>query len=308
MRIFVLMLSLLLSTAVHAQGAFRAYLASYGSDTNPCTVTAPCRLLPAALDAVAYGGEIWMLDSANFNSGAVDIGKSVSIMAVPGQVGSIVAVAGQPALTVTASGLRIALRNLVVTNNVVYTGGSGLVISGNSEVSVEDCVFSAVNGVAIYVHDSAARVVVRNTTFRYISNGSVSAVNGPTVTVVSSHAMRAHGFTAATTVANTTTRLSVTDSTIDQPVNPAVGASSTIATGAVYVHVNRCTIHDATEAIFASGDGGTATVYVNSSSIADSTWGMYASGAGASIVSMGNNEISHTSIPITGPVTTATLY
>ena len=76
--------------ATHAQ-LFRAYLAPDGLDTNPCTLAAPCRLLPAALAAVASGGEIWMLDTANYNTATVTIGKSVSILAVPGAVGSVVA-------------------------------------------------------------------------------------------------------------------------------------------------------------------------------------------------------------------------
>lgn len=57
-------LALLASGAAHAQ-LFRAYLAIGGSDSNPGTLPAPCRLLPAALNAVADGGEVWMLDSAN---------------------------------------------------------------------------------------------------------------------------------------------------------------------------------------------------------------------------------------------------
>src|SRR4051812_32420834 len=93
----------LLISAAHAQ-SFRAYVSSAGNDANPCTVIAPCRLLPAALNAVANGGEIWMLDSANYNSGTVNITKSVSIMAVPGAVGSIVAVAGGAAITVQTPG------------------------------------------------------------------------------------------------------------------------------------------------------------------------------------------------------------
>jgi hypothetical protein len=47
--------------------------------------------MPAALAAVADGGQIWMLDSANYNTSPVVIAKSVSILAVPGAVGSLVA-------------------------------------------------------------------------------------------------------------------------------------------------------------------------------------------------------------------------
>ena len=98
---FYLLATLLLSTTANAQ-LFRTYVASDGNDANPCTLPAPCRLLPAALTAVASGGEIWMLDSANYNTATVTIGKSVSILAVPGAVGSVVAIGG-PAISITAS-------------------------------------------------------------------------------------------------------------------------------------------------------------------------------------------------------------
>src|SRR5258706_4819435 len=82
---------MMLCTAPQAAGLFRAYLASDGNDANPCTLTLPCRLLPAALTAVADGGEVWMLDSANYNAAQVNITKSVSILAVTGAPGSLVA-------------------------------------------------------------------------------------------------------------------------------------------------------------------------------------------------------------------------
>ena len=54
-RAFAFAVMLLLSATAQAQ-LFRAYLAVAGNDANPCTVPAPCRLLPAALAAVADGG------------------------------------------------------------------------------------------------------------------------------------------------------------------------------------------------------------------------------------------------------------
>ena len=45
---FVSLAVALLSTTAQAQ-LFRSYLSSTGNDANPCTVQAPCRLLPAAL-------------------------------------------------------------------------------------------------------------------------------------------------------------------------------------------------------------------------------------------------------------------
>src|SRR3954470_17809381 len=86
---------------------FRAYLSINGNDANACTVAAPCRLLPAALNAVADGGEVWMLDSANFNAGTVTIAKNVAISSVPGQLGSVVAVGGGSAIAISG-GMTVA--------------------------------------------------------------------------------------------------------------------------------------------------------------------------------------------------------
>src|SRR3954469_21966371 len=114
---------LLLPSFAHAL-LFRAYVSSKGSDANPCTVAAPCRLLPAALAAVNDGGEIWILDSANFNASPVVIGKSVTILAIPGALASIVT-AGGAALTVDAAGAKVGLRNLTIVN---FNGGSSGVV------------------------------------------------------------------------------------------------------------------------------------------------------------------------------------
>ena len=70
----------LLSLALPAFGAAqRTFVASNGVDTNPCTVTLPCRGFTAALLLTNAGGEIIVLDSAGY--GSVTINKAVSIIA-----------------------------------------------------------------------------------------------------------------------------------------------------------------------------------------------------------------------------------
>jgi hypothetical protein len=71
-----------IASTAHA-GLFRSYLSQNGNDAFPCNLQQPCRLLPTALAAVNDGGEIWMLDSANFNVSPVLITKSVKIFAIP---------------------------------------------------------------------------------------------------------------------------------------------------------------------------------------------------------------------------------
>src|SRR3954463_6534808 len=137
-------LGFLIASSAHAQ-LFRAYLSVAGSDTNPCTVSLPCRLLPAALNAVATGGQIWILDSANFNTTTVNVTKSVTIQALPGQTASIVASGGAPAMVVNAAGATVGLRNLTFTDNALSHGMEGLKITNAGTVAVENCLFADLN-------------------------------------------------------------------------------------------------------------------------------------------------------------------
>ena len=142
--------TLFLSATAQAQ-LFRAYLASVGNDANPCTLAAPCRLLPAALTAVASGGEIWMLDSANYNSGTVTIGKSASILAVPGAVGSIVALNGGPAKSPNAlAGISKVSFEIPQLHNVVHRAPP-VVEAKKPEKAIYDLNWLSASGTAIFL-------------------------------------------------------------------------------------------------------------------------------------------------------------
>ena len=174
-----LALALLASSASPAwsAGLFRAYLSVKGDDLNSCTVQAPCRLLPAALDAVADGGEIWIMDSANFNTSQVNIGKSVTILAIPGAVGSLVSTGGGNAIYVNAAGAKVALRNLVIVR--IGTGNDGVGFNGGDSLTVEDCEIANMSASAISAYDTAAKVTVKNTVLR--SNNIGFYARGPVV-------------------------------------------------------------------------------------------------------------------------------
>src|ERR1700682_4650418 len=153
--VFLVFATLTICASAQAAGLFRAYLASGGSDSNPCTVAAPCRLLPAALAAVTDGGEIWMLDSANYNTATVSITKSVTILAVPGALGSVVSIAGV-AINASTPGTNVALRNLVIVPFPGGGGSSGIQVSGGAKVEVEDSVISAHSSDGILVSSQTA--------------------------------------------------------------------------------------------------------------------------------------------------------
>src|SRR5262245_8817626 len=55
----------------------RTYVSGSGNDNNACTASSPCRTFQAALALTTAGGEIFVLNSANY--GPVTISKAISI-------------------------------------------------------------------------------------------------------------------------------------------------------------------------------------------------------------------------------------
>ena len=165
---FSLTLGLFLSATAHAQ-LFRTYIAPDGVDGNPCTLAAPCRLLPAALATVIDGGEIWMLGSANYNTGPVNIAKSVTILAVPGALGSVVAIGGN-AINIATAGVKVSLRNLVIVPFVGGGGFHGIQMTAGASLTVENCLIANLPETGIVV-TGVTSVVVTDTTIRSNRNG-----------------------------------------------------------------------------------------------------------------------------------------
>ncbi len=271
-----------MSGAVHAQ-SFRAYLSVSGSDGNPCTVAAPCRLLPAALNAIAPGGEVWMLDSANYNSGTVAITKSATILAIPGVVGSFVAFGGGPALTISGA-VTVTLRNVVIANNVTNPGTDGIQITGGtlevfgSQISAPTDGIRA-TGAIVRVHDSF--FPVQNTGIESFGGSAVDVwrtrFSGGTVGVYG------HAETASAAASMT-----ISDSSFANMVFPVI-ANAENATGTMKAVVTRSTFAGASRAISVQNLGGTAKGTVSASTFSNNSSAAVFFFGGAVIESTGNN-------------------
>jgi len=272
---------------------FRAYLASDGSDANPCTLAAPCRLLPAALNAVADGGEVWMLDSANYNTSTVNIYKSVSILAVPGAVGSIVATGG-PAVQVAASGIAVALRNVVIVplyQSGGTTGTHGAVLSTASTLVVEHSLIANLPGVAVLSEIGGARVRIVNSILR--GNGSWGLVirNGVHAEVASTQMLGNYGGVNAYGTSASTTTITVSDSVISGGTEGAF-AHSTAAGAVTKITITRSTISHTVYPLKADSAGATSIISANACTVTFSEYPWYVGGASASIRTMGNNQFT----------------
>src|SRR5262249_21924227 len=95
----------------------RTYVSGVGIDGGPCTAASPCRTFSAALALTTAGGEVFVLNSANY--GAATINKAVTITS-EGAVAGVLATSGA-GLTISAgAGDVVNLRGLDIDG-----GGSG---------------------------------------------------------------------------------------------------------------------------------------------------------------------------------------
>jgi hypothetical protein len=142
-----------------AAQAVRTWVSTSGSDTNPCTRTAPCRNFSAAITAVSAGGEVVVLDSGGY--GAVTINKAVTLISPAGIHAAIAPTAGAAMTVNGGAGDVIVLRGLYLnsqgaTTGISFTAGAGLhleniVINGFSD----GLLFNGVGD--LFVKDSLVR-------------------------------------------------------------------------------------------------------------------------------------------------------
>jgi hypothetical protein len=148
----------------------RVFVASYGSDSNPCTFGSPCKTFGIALNAVAAGGEITAIDSAGF--GPVDIEKAVTITSPNGVEAGIAAAAGGTAITVAAGP-----NDTVVLSGLTLEGAAsaqtGIGFLGGAKLEVVNCTIRNYTSTGMFVQSSApATVLVSNTVISDISEGT----------------------------------------------------------------------------------------------------------------------------------------
>jgi len=302
--------TLLFASGAHAQ-AFRAYVASSGNDANPCTLQAPCRLLPAALAAIANGGEVWMLDSANYNTGTVTITKSVSILAVPGAVGSLLAIAEAPAISIPAAGLRVGLRNLVITNLAgnIAASSHGVRMDGQSNLTIESSLLANLPGDGVRVIGGGTLKIV-NSTLRY--NGgdgggrAVRLVNGAIATIANTQMIGNGGGVLAGGSAAASTTVTIVDSLISGGFRGvSLGGDPNVAGVVNRATIVRSTIEQTEIGLLvqSSDPGSSSEADVGGSVIVNNAqaWGL--SEAGARILTLGDNLVSGNAKPSQGTLT-----
>jgi hypothetical protein len=280
---------------------FRAYVSSTGSDANPCTVQQPCRLLPAALAAVKDGGEVWMLDSANYNTATVTVTKSVSILAIPGALGSVVGNGGD-AIAIDTAGVSVTLRNLKILN--LSDGRYGIYMTNGAALKVLGCEiagFALSNSAGIRVATPAkvtvADSVVRDNYYGILLNNGARGDVART-TVVGSGSVGIF----ASPLGNSTVTVTVTD-TVASNNGYGFYAYSDSASWIARMTVSRSAAsNNGTHGFGANGPAAFMTV---SGSVASGNGTGFFQGSAATFRSLVDNTVFDNNADTSGVITTA---
>jgi hypothetical protein len=199
--LLALIVTALASMPAHAQQ--RVFVSGTGLDTNPCTVTQPCRTFQQAYNTVAANGEIDVLDPAGYGPLTITHGISIQAHGFGGitQTGSASAAitisvttsdpvtlnglildgagTGQFGINIT-SGPSVLILNSVIRlfaaagiNDITSTNGSTLLI--------EDTVASySQTGIAIHATGTNAQATLNRVTANNNVNGIFTGFNSAT--------------------------------------------------------------------------------------------------------------------------------
>jgi hypothetical protein len=130
--IFVLA-SVVVSHAATPQ--MRTYVSGTGSDNNPCSASSPCKTFQAALALTIVGGEIYVLNSANY--GPVTINKAVTITS-EGTIGGILATSGAGITIAAGANDVVNLRGLDIDGG--NSASNGIQFNSGQSLNIERCV------------------------------------------------------------------------------------------------------------------------------------------------------------------------
>jgi hypothetical protein len=272
----------------------RTFVSGLGSDSNPCSRTAPCRTIGQALIGTSAGGEVIVLDSAGY--GPVTISQAVSITAPPGVYAGISVFSGA-GVTINAGGSdRVILRGLTLNNQ--GGTGSGIVFNTGGTLHIENCV---VNGFTMggtgLSFTGPGTLEVKDSIVRNNSNGI--SVTGTAVAAIDE--IRLEGNIVGL-VAQAGSRVTIRNSIATDASDAGFRALSQTA-AAVELNIESCVVSNNGSGVTAqSNSTGIATVRISNSTVTDNNTGLFNVAAPALILSRGNNTVEGNTTNTTGTI------
>ena len=280
--LFVVALAASTESAALAQ---RTFVASYGLDTNPCTVVSPCRSFATAISNALAGGEVIVLDSAGY--GPVTITQSVSITAPSGVYAGIFA-PGVFGVTVNGTGVIVALRGL--TMNGLGGGVGGIDFKQGQRLDIENCIISGFGNAGILLEAPSSFTYISDTTVRYSAPG-IEITDGE-VTIDRVHIENnANGGLRIQTASSTPIIVAVRDSVASQNGQAGFIVTSN-ATQTARLLVERSLATRSTNGFVAGGQGNSTMIIRDSSAVENTQSGILADAGFSTVVAVVSGSTS----------------
>ncbi len=249
--------------AVQAQAAGRTFVSAAGNDSNPCSITLPCRNLQAAYNAVAANGQVEVLDPGNY--GSLTITGPVNIQ---GHGWAGLSANTGAAITITSPGAadKIFISG-VVLDGLGITGTNGIRFNSGGSLNIRDSVIRNFTQVGIFFVPNSSTL-----SQLYVSNTLVSDNGNDGIRISPQGSGTTNGVLSHVEIENNAaeglnvTALTPSTQTINVTVTDSVSANNTV------------------DGIFVQSSGTPVTVMVRNSTIANNAGeGLNANGTGATI-------------------------
>jgi parallel beta-helix repeat protein len=270
--------------------AARTFVSGFGSDANPCSLTAPCRSFAQAITQTNAGGEITVLDPAGY--GPVTITKSVSIVNDGVGEAGVTTSSAVNAITIEV-GLSdvVNLRGLTLVGGGVGSRGIDFITFGT--LNMQNCVVRGftVDGIGLYPIGSAqfniSDTIVSSVAFSAIDvnpggTGAVTALFNRVQATGSATGINVTGISASGTINAT-----ISNSTASNNGH-GIAVSSNSGQAVTEVMVVASVLANNTDGVVEGGAN--STTFLAKDAISGNGTAFIVSGGGA-LFSFGDNDI-----------------
>jgi Right handed beta helix region len=263
------------------------FVASNGSDSNPCTAAQPCATFNQAFSIVS-GGQITCLNPTGFPLSQTSFGLASFSLTIDCP-GTIVPGTGF-GLEFLAASQVIKIRNLTF-DGTLTDGGPAILVTGSGTMILENCIFENLTGNAIVIEPTGALTLV-------IKNSRVSNNTGGVLIKPASGGSVTATFDGVTIVNNTgglrtdstngAVRVDVSNSTISNNT-----ANGMVAIGGAGQQNIMNLGHDviASNGQFGIEASGATAVFIDTTLLDENASGAISSVAGGGVFTYGTNRI-----------------
>jgi hypothetical protein len=240
----------------------RVFVASYGSDSNPCTFGSPCKTFQNAVNNVALGGEVTAIDSAGF--GPVTISHAVTITSPNGVEAGIAAAAGDPAVIINAGSNDVVVLS-GLTLEGAQSGATGVQFNSGAKLEVDNCAIRNYTTYGIYFGPSGGNTML------FVNNTAVSDIGTAALEVDQGVAGSITAALNGVTLTNSTyglqvqapngpVEVSVADSHIDNNLNSGISTQGGASALSSVIYLNGVTLNQTPIGLNVQGN---STTYIS---------------------------------------------